>query len=234
MDIAVRPRIPKRPEQRLADLFSQPDQHVQRVKSEQLERAWFGRELTDGEIHLLAGAPRNAAVLLEGPRQSNGTDDYMTLRVTGAYTREQLRHLFRDASNGKMWIKNSGLEVHPVAPRSYGTASLAAQVVCARSLGLDCIELFASGWHGDTRNGYYSFARMGFEADLKPNEIKVLRELAPGAKTVQDLMTIGEPGREWWREYGTGRKMVFSLRDESRSLNVLRAYLRERQIPMEV
>lgn len=111
----------------------------------------------------------------------------------------------------------------------------AAQV--AQRLGISSVKLLAAGgagykytWAEDSKfNGYHSWARFGFDADLWPETILKIKEhpLLSACTKLSQIIDI-DPG--WWRDNGDGCEMVFDLRKGSGSWHTLQAYLKERQL----
>jgi hypothetical protein len=62
-----------------------------------------------------------------------------------------------------------------------------------------------------------------------PEEIRrVLPANLRGARDLHDLFEL-PGGKDWWKLEGTGREMVFTLDEQSRSMRRLIAYLEERE-----
>ncbi|WP_156173782.1 hypothetical protein [Cupriavidus basilensis] len=78
-------------------------------------------------------------------------------------------------------------------------------------------------------NGYYTWPRLGYDAELEPGERARLPEPLQYATTVLDLMD-SEEGRAWWYENGAGRLMEFDLKPDSRSWAILNRYMQENGI----
>jgi hypothetical protein len=84
------------------------------------------------------------------------------------------------------------------------------------ALGLTRIETFAAGHPGSGTNGYYTWPRLGFEAEIEgPN----------GNQPVSDLMR-SQAGRDWWKTHGHGFDGTFDLSDGSESREVLAEYIK--------
>jgi hypothetical protein len=141
------------------------------------------------------------------------------------------------------------------------TRIVAHQAQAAHAIGLTSINLCAAARNddnGNTLNGYYTWARCGFDAPLpylydrrqkyisfyssESNvsrltdaigaRISWLKEWPPelqDAKTVQDIMSKHE-GKRWWKACPDGRDMVFDLHAGSLSWGVLHAYLVEKSV----
>ena len=108
----------------------------------------------------------------------------------------------------------------------------AEQVANAREAGFDWIECHAAGFKGGVYNGYYTWPRFGYDQELDTlrdqNTAEAAKRDFPEAKTVLDIMKTKE-GRDWWKENGADlHKAKFDLREGSRSMKILEAYLHER------
>lgn len=112
-----------------------------------------------------------------------------------------------------------------------GIQAFLRQVAGAKALGITRFELWAAGDVRDTsHNGYYTWARFGFDA-LLGNEKRFLPARLLQAQTINDLMLRGE--HRWWKLHGSERSMVFDLADDSSMMAVLRAYRKEKSLPEE-
>ncbi len=115
-----------------------------------------------------------------------------------------------------------------------GTRLLAHQVAKAKTLGFQSIELLAV--RGREANGYYTWARLGFNCLFTEPELEQIRtvfvretnfELPNEILTLHDLMFGIEAGLglDFWRKHGFSKDMSFDLRDGSSSEIVLNTYL---------
>jgi hypothetical protein len=76
-------------------------------------------------------------------------------------------------------------------------------------------------------NGYYTWARLGYDGKI-PHEVQsVLPDDYASARSVQELMAR-PGGAQWWRERGTSWQGTFDLTPGSRSHQILDAYLKEK------
>lgn len=107
----------------------------------------------------------------------------------------------------------------------FGLNQFADQVRACAENGVHQIETYAA--RGGVYNGYYTWARLGYDAPLKDYFKRELPEQFKGAETIQDLMATPE-GRAFWKKKGYDEKMTFDLAPGSRSMQVLDAYLAER------
>jgi hypothetical protein len=110
------------------------------------------------------------------------------------------------------------------------------QVQALSKLGVDRIETNAAGSKHDTSyNGYYTWARFGYNAHFDASEYGFSRGEMPAsvrnARTLHGVMRTQE-GRDWWRENGGGFGGVFNLHPGSTSMRVWNKYKRERGLKL--
>ena len=79
-------------------------------------------------------------------------------------------------------------------------------------------------------NGYYTWPRLGYDAELEPEYRRKLPEQFRDARTVQDLMATRE-GAEHWKRTGYMAQMKFDTTPGSRSIQVLNRYLASKGEP---
>ncbi len=122
-----------------------------------------------------------------------------------------------------------------------GTRLLAHQVAKAIQLGFQSIELLAV--RGREANGYYTWARLGFNTSFTNTELEQLRlafsndtgfELPEATLTLHDLMFGIEDGigLDFWRKHGYSKDMQFDLQPNSSSNIILDAYLEQKSIEL--
>lgn len=106
--------------------------------------------------------------------------------------------------------------------------ALYTQIQNARALGVSIIRTLAAGsMSSKLFNGYYTWARLGFDAELPINIQAQLPEKFINAEKVSDLMATPE-GRDWWRVHGKSLYLEFDLSDNSQSIINFKRYLKER------
>lgn len=141
-----------------------------------------------------------------------------------------VRVMYRNKA-GDLAVWNDGLELSPaVRSKGLGTKIFTDQVASLRKLGVK--EMQTAAGRGGGMNGYYTWARFGYDAELSP---AFIREVLPkataelrSAKRVSDLMATPE-GREFWKTHGESFHGTFDLRDNSYSMRTLNEYLRAKQ-----
>lgn len=130
----------------------------------------------------------------------------------------------------EMAVENDSSGVTSGGGHGFGTSMLVSQVGMAERYGFKDIETLAAG-HGSgaatkpaSLNGYYTWARMGFDGRIKEDHPSF-----GGAKYVSELMKTAS-GRDAWLKYGTATRMTFDMRRGSTSMKVLDAYAREKGV----
>lgn len=149
------------------------------------------------------------------------------------------RTLYKD-KDGKKVIENTEFFMKKSAQgKGIGTQVFTDQVNYAKANGFDYIKCHAARESPKPPpfNGYYTWARMGYDQSLTPKVVavgqahiwKATREKFPEAKTVLDVMSTKE-GRDYWKANGADMMDArFDLTPGSRSLKVLEAYEAERK-----
>lgn len=191
-------------------------------------RQLIGREFSDEDLAHLAGTLDGATVNV-AVRQKKG---WLYLAVDDPARFEVYETSVRPDANGELYGY-----IHEVRAASgqrgqgLGARAFARQVAGARSLGLKRFELWAAGNVRDTSyNGYYTWARFGFDARLA-TERAFLPPHLRGAKSINELILAGE--QQWWKQHGTERTMIFEVHDGSSMMQVFRAYLKEKGLAEE-
>lgn len=177
------------------------------------------------DIASAVGAPDDAKVSLQ-----RGGKGYVAIYIDHLdYKARRTASLDKD---GKKVMHNDSFFIEEHAQGSgLGTKILTDQVANLKEQGFDRIETWAA--KGPGINGYYTWARLGYDQPISAFRDKRTRDRIlkayPEAKSVQDVMKT-EEGRAWWSKNGANmRNAVFDLNDGSRSLKVLSAYLEERK-----
>lgn len=111
-----------------------------------------------------------------------------------------------------------------------GTKALARQMDASRRLGIDAVEATASGSPTDKRyNGFYTWPRLGYDGPLSARMKAKLPEDFGSPTLVSELIATPE-GRKWWKANGEPFEARFDPRKGSRSMRVLDAYLKEKEL----
>lgn len=145
----------------------------------------------------------------------------------------QTRTIMRDA-DGDLVIYNESFNVATeLKGQGIGTKVLAEQIEKAREMGFAYMETLAGGSAGMaalgseySQNGYYTWARLGYQVALSEDMQFAIREAGfKKCNTTADLM-IQEGGPQWWKENGEGNDAYFSLDPNSISSQLFEAYLK--------
>lgn len=189
-----------------------------------------GKEVSDRKLQMLGLAPSDAyvAVWLDEDRKDFGifSEGSRFIRK-GEYLQTYIGN-----ENGKPFLEIEHVMLDNDAPAGFGAVALWRCAQAAQSLGFSHIELMAAGGasykHGSpTRsdyNGYYSWPRFGFDAELYP-ATKALLKGKPGLESCTTLLELIECDASWWKDNGSGCMMTFDLAEGSRSWHTLVTYL---------
>jgi hypothetical protein len=115
----------------------------------------------------------------------------------------------------------------------FGASAFYRAAQAALRAGFSRIDLLAAGGNGYKYtwsrpfNGYYSWARYGFNALLWPATLSRLAS-NPQLSACKELLDIIDVDPAWWKKHGDGCEMSFALRSTSRSWYTLNRYLAER------
>ncbi len=183
----------------------------------------FGRAIPDEQLAAAFGALDGATVSV-----AFNANQHIEATITHPQIAAQIRTLRMDAQ-GELFLRNEFFRTRDDAPKGLGTYSFARQVAGARALGIRWIETFAAGSKASRNwNGYYTWPRLGYNAELTSDEELLLQYLRGfrGVRDLNDLILRG--GAAWWAEKGDGREMVFHLDGRYRSVRILLRYLREK------
>ncbi|QZA80845.1 hypothetical protein [Deefgea piscis] len=131
---------------------------------------------------------------------------------------------------GYILVLNNYLRIKPeYQSQGIGVRMFAHEVSTAKELGVTQIMLWAAGNSKDTTyNGYYTWARFGFDAELTDADKADLPSELAHNQTIQDLMQTAF-GREWWKKNGTGRTMFFDVQEEA-NWRLLMNYLNDKGV----
>ncbi len=113
-----------------------------------------------------------------------------------------------------------------------GIRAFSRQVRGARSLGIQYFKLWAAGDYFDkAHNGYYTWARFGFDASLTIRQRELLTYDLYGTESVNEVLE--QARQDWWRRYGYDTEMRFELDEGSAMMAVFRKYLSDKGILLE-
>lgn len=185
----------------------------------------FGRQPADDDLARLAGALDGATVNVSVKKKKG----WLYLTVNDARFERYETSVRKDADGNLFAYIHHAYAAAGQSGQGHGVRAFLRQVNAARRLGLKRFELFAAGHPRSTNeNGYYVWARYGFDALLREEERATLPPLLQGATTINQIIRRG--GQKWWKRLGDARSMNFDLADDSEMMSVFRDYLAEKAI----
>lgn len=198
----------------------------------------FGKELSKEKLVELAGGFNE---LIKGFTIS--ADPYSrTISVSSVFGSDNLvkhmnRTIKKDSIHMDLFVLNNNAKGQNIAPRMLYTSAL-----MAHKMGIPRIETHAAGSiNSSYYNGYYTWARCGYDQELGLNHKSSLKQAVGGGMCTQaewDSKFSGythvsqfmetKQGRDIWKRYGSDLHYAeFDTRPNSKSMKVLKAYLRE-------
>lgn len=178
----------------------------------------FGQQVSDEDLARLAGAHGAELVDIVAVPQ-RGIEI-----LVRAEEYQAKRRIFGEA--GALILENAVFRAAKTGT-GIGLRLFSQQVQYAKKLGVQEIRVLAyraPGW-----NGYYTWARFGYDGPIPANVFAVMPIHLRSARTVQELMAL-PGGKEFWKVNGDSYDGVFDLRKGSRSLRVLSSYMKEKEM----
>jgi len=184
----------------------------------------IGEGAGDADLASVAGVPdgESAEILIRQNREGPPSIKVKTDGRTGVVLDSEI--VKNDA--GETEISND-LFLVPKAKQGQGigSRSFARQVEQAAEKGVARIRTLAAGSPDDAdRNGYYTWARLGYDFEFDAELIARLPVKFRDARTLQQLMRLPD-GPQWWRANGRSFDGVFDLARGSESRAALQRYL---------
>lgn len=158
------------------------------------------------------------------------SENYIKVRSTSKDRSSITRTFFHDRETKQFVVENEYLVLDDALQgKGLGTRLFAEQVKNLQALGVDEMRVFAAGNRHGTMNGYYTWARLGYDTKLHDNiAMKFAKDTGLAEpKFLSEIMDHGKVGREWWKEHGYGYEGTFDLKPGSHSMKRLEAYLKE-------
>lgn len=184
-------------------------------------RNLFGKHVSLDNIAAVAGATPGSRVTITsaGPR-------HLDVQVSDLYHTMHRTIEARPGRSGRsLTIHNEFFGTSGPKGTGLGTKIFANQVKAAAAGGFHELTTYAS--RQKNMNGYYTWARTGYDARIPSSVKRQLPASLKGARNVSDLMKT-QAGRAFWKDKGVSLSMKFNLRSGSRSRKVLDAYVKER------
>ena len=184
----------------------------------------FGDELPKKDVDRalsLCGANVIEPSKNDDVRVRKGPDGVTRVQIEtpDAYSKVFLREDRKELYLDELFLKDKGT--------GKGTAIVTEMVRQAEKNGFETIKLIGGGTKGDSMNGYYSFARLGFDAELPDTTVKKAKDSGIAASRISDLMKTKE-GRDFWKENGYAIEMTFRVHEGSESRKALESYTKSR------
>lgn len=234
-----RPKEPTAEEKRAAyearaQLLMQParveiGEGTERTKTESSLARVFG-DTDPNRVATILGVPPGSVVIAQGFQFGDGGQIYTAIQHTDTMS---WGRTVTPEDDGTLTIENMSFFLKPSAQGSgFGTKTFSEQVRQGFLQGVGTIETKAGkgGSGSDKMNGYYTWARLGYDAPLEDSFKKRLPAAFRKAETVQDLMEM-PGGSDYWKARGHEAHMAFDLTPGSRSLDVLSRYLQSKGQP---
>lgn len=184
---------------------------VPKVKSDKKQSSILADEK---KMSSLSGAPEGASVEVSPDEDGKGSMIYFSdsdkkqrLYSGAIYVRD-------DGDGLKMKIES--LEIRPDA-QGQGIGKKIVEDIIANAKANSIEEISVGARRTDGMNGYYSWARYGFDCPIPFDKVLPLPKSLDSSKTVQDLMKTKE-GRDWWKENGTSVRMYLNPQKGEKSL----------------
>lgn len=181
----------------------------------------LGKRPTGEDLASIVGAADTATVTVHSDRGNALRFDIVD-RTHGVTS---TRRLYLE--NGVPVLDNEALFIGTTGT-GYGREMFAKEIAFAQRWGVQDIATFAL--KAPDANGYYTWARFGYDGDIPPYFFEKIAELEKvpdfvwKAKRISDMMLTDE-GRKFWKEHGISWSGQFDLRSGSYSLRIFKEYL---------
>lgn len=184
----------------------------------------MGKNANIQDVASMVGAPDDASVNISVADVGGKKELNVTVRGDGYHA----ERIIKKNLAGDLVVKNEWFEVdEDMQGQGIGTKVFGRQVEQATKLGASRIETLAAGDKTDTLNGYYTWARLGYDAPI-PSDMNLPKSLS-GANDISDLMKTPE-GAKFWKENGSTIDMEFNLKPGSTSQRAFDKYLKKKGI----
>jgi len=190
-----------------------------------LSQQLFGYTLSPRDYAALVAAPPGARVELTASYSYRG--DTIQLSIKHPLYDKQERTLYRNPQ-GELELHHSYWRMSNQAPAGTARQVFWGVVNAALKYKIQKITTMAAGNRSSSSfNGYYTWARFGFNGSLSQYYRASLPESLKPARNLNQLMLM-PGGAEWWKEHGEDQNLTFYVRPGSSSLRVWLAYLKEK------
>jgi hypothetical protein len=208
-------------------------------------QAIFGRDVDKSELAKLTGAPSDARVDFDVYSQSPKEGLLITANHPSLQMPAVVRVMEGQGAGGGPKLRYEYLFLNEDAKGSgKGVQMMADSVAQAEKMGIPTVDMHAVGagpdnkvmqWESATGNGYYTWARMGFDTDLSkqrwgPSYGNARRtadwpEEFRDAKSLNELMAI-PGGAEFWKANGWDNILTMDTNPGSTGRQIMAEYLK--------
>lgn len=185
-----------------------------------------GKPLDDWQLQTLAMCPTGGHVHVRYHRPSHITLESLHPDHIGQGNRNVVE-LKRDSNSRFLYLE---IVQFSSTASKIGRTAFFRLAETAMRLGFKRVELLAAGgtqyknpWT-QPFNGYYTWPRFGFDAELWPVTLAKLQGIQH-LSGCQRLLDVMERDPEWWKINGDGSELTFDLQEGSRSWHTLYTYL---------
>jgi len=193
-----------------------------REQIDDLSKQLFGRTFEPHEYAAIMATPPGSRVLVDE------LPGIIRIYVDHPYYRD----------NQSCWLEKKGddrilktvlFSTNDKAPKGFGRTIFVRQVHNAQKLGFTKMQCLAERNDKGGYFGYYLWPLLGYNAKLEPSEQEKIYADTGFRPTDMHEVIANDVTREWWRVNGDSKIMEFDLRPGSKSLEILSAYLAERE-----
>lgn len=183
--------------------------------------------VSDQEFAAMFGALNGSTISVFPPRYETG-QWFVTIN-NKFLSSPQRRVIEFDEDSGELFITNSELRIKSDYQKNkLGALILGKQVYFARKNKVSYLETYAA--KGETSNGSYTWAVLGYDRMLTPSERSSAKSYfndtsKKSPKTVQDVLDMPN-GKAYWLANHKAGDMMFDLQRGSVNSNALRKYIR--------
>lgn len=176
--------------------------------------------ISNEELARLCGAIDGSKIYIDA------REDEITLKIKNEICEEMIRKIVVTEEGAALIINESFFLKNHYQNKGIGVRSFAIEAKEAKNQGFLKIITEAAGSKESFMNGYYTWIRLGFDAEVQENSLP-----APFSqcRTLLQLTSTDE-GRAYWYNYGHTVTVEFDLREGSASWGILNQYLDEQGV----
>lgn len=176
--------------------------------------------ISNEELARLCGAIDGSKIYIKA------NEDEITLTIRNEICEEMIRKIVVTEEGAALIINESFFLKKDYQNQGIGVRSFAIEAKEAKVQGFSKIITEAVVSKEFFMNGYYTWIRLGFDAEVQPDS------LPPPFSQYRTLLelTSTDEGRSYWYNYGQTVTVEFDLREGSASWRILNAYLDEQGV----